>query len=285
MVAVNYTLIGANSDSITFDYNNYILNPGFLGFNIPAAEVRIENSAGDGGVFRHAKRGVRNLDIPITVVGDDRADVQTKLRRLGKLTQNVFGPLTLRASYTDGTSLELKTYYTGGAEGEWGSNAGQIYATWTLSLKAPQPYWQSTTVEQFTVTRGATGRGLLPNLTKLRVSSSQALGAILINNTGDVPMFPTYRVLGPIDDLLIRSDTGEAFSFNVDLAAGQIININTETGQVTDDAGENQYSILNPAPKLFRIPVGESTVFIEGINVDENTKVDLFYALRFEVVH
>ena len=98
-------------------------------------------------------------------------------------------------------------------------------------------------------------------------------------------MFPTYRVLGPIDDLLIRSDTGEAFSFNVDLAAGQIININTETGQVTDDAGENQYSILNPAPKLFRIPVGESTVFIEGINVDENTKVDLFYALRFEVVH
>jgi hypothetical protein len=285
LVAVNYTLIGANSDSITFDYNNYILNPGFLGFNIPAAEVRIENSAGDGGVFRHAKRGVRNLDIPITVVGDDRADVQTKLRRLGKLTQNVFGPLTLRASYTDGTSLELKTYYTGGAEGEWGSNAGQIYATWTLSLKAPQPYWQSTTVEQFTVTRGATGRGLLPNLTKLRVSSSQALGAILINNTGDVPMFPTYRVLGPIDDLLIRSDTGEAFSFNVDLAAGQIININTETGQVTNDAGENQYSILNPAPKLFRIPVGESTVFIEGINVDENTKVDLFYALRFEVVH
>jgi hypothetical protein len=285
LVNVNYSLIGANADSITFDYDNYILNPGFMGFNIPAAEVRIENSAGDGGVFRHAKRGVRNLDIPLTVVGNDRADVQTKLRRLGKLTQNVFGPLTLRASYTDGTSLDLKTYYTGGAEGQWGTSAGMTYATWTLSLKAPQPYWQSTTVEQFTVTRGATGRGLLPKLTKLRVSSSQALGAILINNTGDVPMFPTYRVLGPIDDLVVRSDIGEEFSFNVDLAAGEIININTETGQVTDDAGVNQYSILNSAPKLFRIRVGESTVFIEGINVDENTRVDLFYTLRFEVVH
>jgi hypothetical protein len=285
LVNVNYSLIGANADSITFDYDNYILNPGFMGFNIPAAEVRIENSAGDGGVFRHAKRGVRNLDIPITVVGTNRADVQTKLRRLGKLTQNVFGPLTLRASYTDGTSLDLKTYYVGGGEGQWGTSAGMTYATWTLSLKAPQPYWQSTTVEQFTVTRGATGRGLLPKLTKLRVSSSQALGAILINNTGDVPMFPTYRVLGPIDDLVVRSDIGEEFSFNVDLAAGEIININTETGQVTDDAGVNQYSILNSAPKLFRIRVGESTVFIEGINVDENTRVDLFYALRFEVVH
>jgi|TARA_R110000744_G_scaffold373478_1_gene485667 hypothetical protein len=285
LVSVNYSLIGANSDSITFDYLNYILNPGFMGFNVPAAEVRIENSAGDGGVFRHAKRGVRTMDIPITVVGSSRDDVQAKLRRLGKLTQNVFGPLTLRASYSDGTSLELKSYYTGGAEGQWGSNAGQTYATWTLSLKAPQPYWQSTTVEQFTVTRGATGRGLLPQLTKLRISSSQALGAILINNTGDVPMFPTYKVLGPIDNLLIRSGTGEAFSFNANLAAGEIININTETGEVTNAAGVNRYDILNPAPKLFRIPVGESTVFIEGINVDEDTRVDLFYALRFEVVH
>jgi hypothetical protein len=284
-VNVNYSLIGANADSITFDYDNYILNPGFMGFNIPAAEVRIENSAGDGGVFRHAKRGVRSMDIPITVVGDDRADVQTKLRRLGKLTQNVFGPLTLRASYTDGTSLDLKTYYTGGAEGQWGTSAGMTYATWTLSLKAPQPYWQSTTVEQFTVTRGSTGRGLLPQLTKLRVSSSQALGAILINNTGDVPMFPIYEVLGPIDDLVIRSGTGEEFSFNADLDAGETININTETGQVTDEDGVNRYDILNAAPKLFRIPVGESTVFIEGINVNEDTKIDLFYALRFEVVH
>jgi hypothetical protein len=285
LVNVNYSLIGANADSITFDYDNYILNPGFMGFNIPAAEVRIENSAGDGGVFRHAKRGVRNLDIPITVVGTDRADVQTKLRRIGKLTQNVFGPLTLRASYTDGTSLDLKTYYTGGAEGQWGTSAGMTYATWTLSLKAPQPYWQSTTVEQFTVTSGATGRGLLPSLTKLKVASSQALGAILINNTGDVPMFPTYRVLGPIGGLVVRSDTGQEFSFNADVAAGEIININTETGQVTDETGANRYPILNPAPKLFRIPVGESTVVIEGINVDTNTKVDLFYALRFEVVH
>ena len=62
MVSVNYSLIGANGDTIEFDYSSYILNPDFLGFNIPPAQVRIESSAGDGGVFRHAKRGVRNLD-------------------------------------------------------------------------------------------------------------------------------------------------------------------------------------------------------------------------------
>lgn len=284
MVDVNYALIGANGDEIEFDFQNYVLNTDFTGFNIPPAQVRIENSAGDGGVFRHAKRGVRNLDLPVTVIGTDRGDVQTKLRRLAKLTQNTYGPLTLEARYSDGITLALQAYYVGGAEGQWGSNGGMTWAKWVLSLQAPQPYWQSNTLEQFTVTRGSTGRGLLPQLTKLRISSSQALGTVLINNTGDVPMFPTYRVIGPITGLQVSSN-GSSFGFNEPLLAGEIIYINTETGEVYDQAGTNRYDILNPAPKLFRIPVGESSVTIAGTDVTDDTRVDLYYALRYEVVH
>ena len=284
MVSVNYALVGANGDTIVFDYQNYVLNPDFMGFYVPPAQVRIENSAGDGGVFRHTKRGVRNLDIPITVVGSDRADVQTKLRRLAKLTQNVFGPLTLEARYSDNTSLQLKTYYTGGAEGQWGSNSGQVWARVTLSLQAPQPYWTSTTVQQFTITQGASGRGLLPQLSKLKVSSSQALGQVLINNTGDVPIFPTYRIIGPLDDLSIESD-GVGFSFNAPVGEGETIFVNTETGEVYDDTGANRYGILNPAPKLFRLPVGSSVVDILGTGATEDSRIDVYYQLQFEVVH
>jgi phage-related protein len=281
---VNYALIGANGDSIEFDYTNYILNPDFLGFGIPPAQVRIENSAGDGGVFRHAKRGVRTVDLPVTVLGTDRNDVQNKLRRLAKLTQNNFGALTLEARYNDGITLQMDLYYTGGAESQWGENAGNTWCKWVLSMQAPQPFWQSTTIEQFTVTRGNTGRGLLPQLSKLRISSSQALGTVLINNTGDVPMFPTYRVIGPISDFAVSSN-GASFGFNEPLEAGEIIYINTETGEVYDEANANRYDILNPAPKLFRIPVGESSITISGTDVTDDTRVDVYYAKRYEVVH
>ena len=284
MVNVNYALIGANGDTIEFDYTNYILNPDFLGFGIPPSEVRIESSAGDGGVFRHAKRGVRVIDLPVTVIGNDRNDVQTKLRRLAKLTQNTFGPLTLEARYTDSITLQMELYYTGGAESQWGENAGNTWAKWVLSLQAPQPFWQSTTIEQFTVTRGNTGRGLLPQLSKLRISSSQALGTVLINNTGDVPMFPTYRVIGPITDFAVSSN-GSSFGFNEPLLAGEIIYINTATGEVYDQADANRYDILNPAPKLFKIPVGESSITISGTDVTDDTRVDVYYAKRYEVVH
>lgn len=284
MVSVNYALVGANGDEIVFDYQNYVLNTDFTGFNIPPALVRIENSAGDGGVFRHAKRGVRTLDLPVTVIGADRGDVQTKLRRLGKLTQNVTGPLTLEARYSNGETLRLLTYYTGGAEGQWGSSAGMIWARWTLSLQAPQPYWESAALEQFTVTRGSTGRGLLPQFSKLRISSSQAIGTVLIDNTGDVPMFPTYRIIGPITGLSISSN-GSSFGFTDPIPAGETIFVNTETGEVTDGDGNNVYALLTPAPKLFRIPVGESAILINGTDVTEDTRVDVYFRKRYEVVH
>lgn len=284
MVTVNYALIGANGDTIEFDYTSYILNPDFMGFNVPPAQVRIEESAGDGGVFRHAKRGVRNLDIPVTVIGSDRGDVQTKLRRLAKLLQNTYGPTIVEARYSDGKRLRLSTYYTGGAEGQWGSNGGNTWAQWTLQLQAPEPYWQSTTTQQFTVTQGSTGRGLLPELSKLKVSSSQAFGLILINNTGDVPTFPSYRIQGPISGFSV-SDGTQGFTFVDNVAEGETIYVNTETGEVTDDLGANRYAILDTAPRLFRIPVGESTLEISGVDVTEATRIDLYYNLRYEVVH
>lgn len=284
MVNVNYALIGASGDSIEFDYQNYVLNPDFLGFGVPPAQVRIEASAGDGGVFRHAKRGVRVVDLPITVLGTDRDDVQTKLRRLAKLTQNNYGPMTVEARYTDGTSLQLKAYYTGGAESQWGQTAGNTWCNWVLSLQIPQPFWQSTTVEQFTISQGVSGRGLLPQLTKLKLSSSQALGTILINNAGDVPAYPTYRVSGPVDNLLITDGT-QSFSFMDTIAEGETIFVETETGQVYDQDGENVYDRLGPAPKFFKIPVGDSALTIEGANATDDTRIDVFYALRYEVVH
>lgn len=284
MVSVNYALIGANGDEIEFDYSNFVLNPDFMGFGVPATEVRIENSAGDGGVFRHAKRGVRTIDLPITVLGSDRGDVQTKLRRIGKMTQANDGPLTIEARYSDGKKLQLQAYYTGGAESQWGSNAGNIWCRWVLSLKAPQPYWTSATIRQFTVTQGSTGRGLLPELSKLKVSSSQALGQIIIENTGDVAIYPTYRVIGPISNFEVSNGT-QSFSFVDDVADGETIYVDTATGAVYDQDNANRYAILDSAPKMFRIPVGESNLDISGTDVTESTRIDVYYQLQYEVVH
>jgi hypothetical protein len=231
MTHINYSLLGANGDQIDFDSTNYVLNPGFLGFGIAPTQVRIEESAGDGGLWRNTKKGIRDIDLPITVLGTSRDDVQAKLRRLSRLIQDGYGPTTLLASYNGGSeeSLSLEIHYVGGAEGSWGPNEGMTWATSLFSFQAPSPFWKTSETEDFTVGTGNTGRGLLPQLTKLKVSSSQTLGVITVTNSGDVPAYPIWRVRGPIEDFFV-SDGTSSFGFNAEVFTGETITIDTATG-------------------------------------------------------
>lgn len=284
MVSVNYSLTGANGDTIDFDFTNYVLNPDFTGFGIPPAQVRIQPSAGDGGVFRHSKKSVRDVDLAITILGTDRADVQSKLRRLSRLVQDTSGPTKIVATYEDDEVLFLEGHYVGGAESQWGSNAGQVWNRWVLSFQCPNPYWQSENEETFVIDTGSTGRGLLPDLTKLKLRSASTFGVIYVDNQGDVPAYPIWEITGPLDDITI-SDGTNSFSFAENVLAGEVIAIDTETASVTDATGANRYAMLAPAPKLFRVPPGETTITVSAVAGNLDAEVTFTYSPRFEVVH
>lgn len=279
------SLTGANADTITFDYSNYILTNGLKGFGIPATSLRIQDSATDGGIFRHTKRVTREVDLPIMTVGTDRNDVETKLRRLANILQNSAGPAQLTATYADGTILYLNVYYSGGAETVFGDLAGSTYAYWLVTLQAPQPFWQSYIPTQFTVGAGSTGRGLLPALSKMRVSSSSQLGTVNVTNSGDVPCYPVWTVYGPVDSLNISPIGGTGFSFSGTISAGTIVTIDTYSGTVTDASGNNLYASLNSAPKFFALQPGTTSISVAGSNPTTATKITCTYYPRREVLH
>lgn len=284
MVEVNYSLAGSNGDTIVFDNDNYILNPDFTGFGIPPAQVRIEPSAGDGGVFRHSKKAIRDVDLVITTIGTDRADVQSKLRRLSKLVQDTNGPTKIEANYSNDETLYLEGHYVGGAESQWGSDAGLVWNKWVLSFQCPMPYWEKDAEVSFIIGEEPTGRGLLPQLTKLKVSSGQVLGEITVNNVGDVPSYPKWTILGPITNLSI-SNGSQGFTLPDTIDAGVLITVDALTGQVYNEAGDNLYSLLGPAPKLFQLVPGQSTITVTGDDTSAATRVGFYYKPRFEVVH
>lgn len=286
---MGYSLTGANGDTILFDYDNYVLTPSINGFGIPPAAVRIDESSRDGGVFRNSRKGVRNVDLPVVVLGSDRADVETKLRTLSRLVQDQLGPTILSAIRVNENenpdNLFLELHYVGGAELTYGdTSGGKTWAKLVLSFQAPQPYWESATAESFTVSSGQTGRGLLPELTKLKLSSSQALGVINVDNTSDVPVFPRYEIQGPVTNLRVSSGT-DAWEIDGAIVEGDILVVDTEAGTVTGIGGVNRYALLKPAPKLFPFQPGLSTINVEGIDANINTLITCSYNLRFEVVH
>jgi hypothetical protein len=284
MVNINYLLVGSNGDTIVFDNSNFVLNPGMAGFGVPPTEVRIAPSANDGGIWRYTKRGIRDVDLPITVLGSNRASVEAKLRRLAKLAQDKKGPTELRANYSNGESLKLQLHYTGGAESQWGEDAGMTWCVWVMSFQAPMPFWESNNGQSFSLTSGATGRGLLPQLSKLRVSSSNALGTVVVQSDADVDVFPVWTITGPISEFAASNGT-LSWGFNAPVEEGETITVDTEAGTVKDQDGTNRYSLLASAPKLFAFEPGETVIQVTGTDTSDDTIVRCDYSLRFEVVH
>lgn len=285
MVDVTISLIGANGDTIQLaDNGDFVLATGVTGFGIPATNVRIDESAGPGGTWRFTKRGVRDLDLPLVILGTDRADVETKLRRLARLLQDNNGATKIVANYSDGSSVFLEAHYVGGAETQFGSDATNYFCRWVIQMQAPQPYWATVTSQSFTVGSGSTGRGLLPQLTKLKVSSSQALGVVNVNNPGDVATYPIWTLRGPVDFVTISNGI-QSFTYDAPIADGSTVTINTESGEVTDQLGVNKYSNLAPAPKLFPLPPGLNSLNISGTGATASTVISCFYSPRYEIIH
>lgn len=285
MVDVTISLVGSNGDTISLaESGDFILSTGVSGFGIPATSVRIDQSAGNGGTWRHTRRGVRDVDLPIVILGSDRADVESKLRRLARLLQDGSGPTRIVADYDNGDSLFLEAHYVGGADAQFGTDAGLTFCRWAIQLQAPQPFWESASSQAFTITGGSTGRGLLPQLTKLKVSSSQVLGTVSVTSSADVDVFPVWTIRGPISNLVI-SNGSQSFGFNAPLNAGESITIDTEAGTVVGDNGSNRYALLSAAPKFFTFPTGTTQIQVNGTDTSTSTYIRCEYALRYEVIH
>jgi phage-related protein len=280
------SLTGANGDTIVFDNDVYTLMTGLKGFGVPATNLRIMDSSVDGGIFRHTKRGVREIDLPVMVYGADRATTEGYVRRLANAINNVNGPATLRVqNLTDGNTYSINVYYAGGAETVFGDTAGLTFCNWMLTLQAPDPFWYSNATQTFTVTSGQTGRGLLPRLSNLRVTNSQAIGTINVNNTiGDVPSYPVWQLYGPMDSCTITQN-GVGFTYNAPIAAGDVVTIDTKASTVTNVAGGNVYGNLSAAPKFFTIPAGVSSMSVYGVNTTSATQITCSYLPRREVIH
>lgn len=282
-------LVGANGDVIVFNrwVGSYLSGPGARGFGIPPTQNEVVEGAGDGAIPRFARRGERDIDIPVTIAGENRTEVHAAQRRLAAALRWKGPPAPLpRLQYTleSGAVYELGVYYVTGAETQIGERGGDSFCMWLLTLRAPDPYWVALNERSFTVRAGAGGRGLLPQLSKLRVSSSQVLGSITVNNPGDEESPVRWVVTGPGGPFQATL-SGVGFVLDCDLDEGEQRIIDEKADpMVSDGDGENKYTELGTAPKLFSIPPGLSTVDVLLTSATSDSLVVGLYRPRLEVV-
>ena len=285
-MALSMTLTGTNGDTISFDDDNYVPQIGLRGFGIPSPILRIDPSASNGGTYRFSKRDVREINLPLTILGNSQEDTEAKLRRLSNILRD---KAVLAVTYENGEEWTLDVYLAGGGETQFGSTGNDYFCQWDLALQAPQPFWQSTAPISISIISDTTTRGLLAgsspkSLAFLRVKTSQAFGSVTVTNNGDVNAPAVWTIKGPSTLTTITLD-GVGFTFGDTITSSTTITIDCEAGTVKDQTGANRYSGLGSAPKLFSIPPGTQTLTVTVTGATGDTRIQGYFASRREVLH
>jgi phage-related protein len=259
------SLTGANGDTIVLGNDateyDYVINKAVSGLALPPVSIRLDEGVSDGGYYVSSRRLPRDIDIPITIIGEDRDDVEDKFRRLAKLLSDRTGATRISVTYPDSSEWYIDGYYMSGGNVTYGNNATSEFATLGISFRCPSPYWTKDSVTTDTYT---------------------TLGAKTITNSGDINSYPVWTITGPAVNVSFTSPTGESWTYLASITSGQVRIIDTFEKTVVDGAGVNKYSELGATPNLFAIPSGTPIINIAGGSLTGSIQVQ--FKPRKEIV-
>ena len=213
-----------------------------------SVSVQWQAGAGDGAIARGKRVQTRDIDLPLYFRGTDRANLQDLLSRLARMLD---GECTLRLVEEDGSDWSTQVWRVGGGDVVYGVDTiGESDLRTVITLRAGDPYFTYSRASVARISNSGAGRGLVGTLSALRVSSSQAIGTITLENPGDAKAYPVWEVQGPGEDFVACSADGAEFWWTGVLGPGQKLTVDTKTASVVDHTGANRYADLAPAPRF-----------------------------------
>lgn len=251
---------------------------GVTGLGLPPVSVQWLEGAGDGAMYRRTRVLARDIDIPLDIVAKNRDELKDTLSRLAQL---LAGPCTLRLVEDGGSSWSTDVVRVGGGEYVYGENTiGNKDIQTVITFRAGDPYWTSSVATTQQIGGTTTASPFMANIMSMPVASSQAIGTIQLENTGDVPAYPVWTVYGPGDNFKAVSPSGETLWWKGSLTASQVLTVDSRYGTVKREDGSNQYGLLAPAPRFWAIEPGISTCTASLLNTTSASKITVAWKPR-----
>lgn len=272
-----------DSDVLDLDYvlktgRGIQVTSGVTGLGLGAKQAQWLEGAGNGSLYRGTRALARDIDLPLYVLGDNRADLKYLMARLAKM---LAGPCVLTFTDDDGTAWATTVVHTGGGDYTYGKDTvGERELQTVITVRAGDPFFTATSPMRQTIKGVTQSRGLIGKLVNLRLASSQRIGSITLSNTGDADAYPIWTVYGPGDTFTAISPTGQTLQWNGTLAATDVLTIDTKAGTVVDQTGANRYDKLAPAPRFWTVPQGTSTAQCSLLNVNSASTITCTYNTR-----
>ncbi|MGW0930704.1 phage tail domain-containing protein [Streptomyces sp. NPDC002644] len=269
--------------------------PGAVGLDAPPYEIHSDDSPNlDGGIFRDARAVARQIMIPLHLHGIDRKTMKDMKRRLIQALNPKRGYCVLKFIEENNDPRYLYCYYTGGMEGDEGTEqSGFTWKRYGLQLTAFDPWYYSDPIQvsRWTFGGGSPFLSSTKSFFPLQLTSGLVTGSTVeVENVGDIEAWPIWELKGPMKAFRFTGPDGSSFGINsrgdgADILAGnRTLTIDTRPGHksLKDNAGRNYWTDLAPNPVLWPIPEGTSTLSVDIIPGASNAEVQVTYRPRFE---
>jgi len=290
---------------------NIWLRKGAKGLDMPPFDVQVDEYPARDGEYPRAARGLaREIFLPLTIYGKTRPELVAAKRRLlralpptqmfGRMARLVVAEVKEDGEYEP--QREIEVYYSGGLEGDEGSENGLMWAKFGLVLRSTDPFFRSlqdTVVDFLTVEDQVP---FYPPEGEPFVSPDGESGGFKVSppprftnevtviNEGDVAVKPTWHLVGPISEpfSLVRAATvfspEQVLSINgLALDVGETATLVTTPGKVrlTTSAGSNvTWSALAPNPDFWYLDPGENQITVVGLSEDPGA-ISLSYRTKY----
>lgn len=240
---------------------------GILGFGMPGQDNHFFEGAA-ANTYRGSRLRPRQIDLPLVLTATDRAALNRRFSDLYTVLNPRYGLTRLTYGLPDGDSWFVDVVRSGG--GDYRRNRADTDLETTLkvdvlTLVATDPFWTRARPESFRIVQDDSGRGLLPNLAELQVSSAGAFGRREVINVGDEDAWPVITAKGPFTQVNLVGPHGEVLRWNGNILADNGLVFDANKGTVVDFNGVNRYDGLtsDPVPRFWSIEPGSSQVTVE----------------------
>ena len=263
------------------------LGRGLRGLDFPDVETWSSDSpALDGSQYagyRVASREVfLNLRVFAHTSSQDWIEWDRRFQRSFLPAQpGVRGPGRLTVVGPDGSSRFLECYPQ-----HDGSHSFEVdpsvrgYAQYGRTLLAHRPFWTTgpQTTSSFTqggatgFFGGQVGKAGAPFV----IGGGATLGAAVINNPGDEPAWPVWKLIGPFTQ--VRIGTPERMTtLTVNVAAGEWLEVDTDplAQSITDHTGQPRFPSAVTGAPFVPIPPGQNVPLVAELTGDGRIEVTL----------
>lgn len=258
---------------------------GSTGLGLAPVEVsKSSRLAGDGSIVRGVRYADREVFIPLFVEQPSTGDLSLWRRELNRLLAPASGDpggslVDVRVEDpATGTVRIARGIYTGGLEGDFGSDFYGNWQTLGVTFECPDPWWLGPERTQ-TLQVDPGSKPFLSDSVPffpIILGSSTVVGEFDVPIEGDGEVWPVWEITGPGTDLLIQRGDERIFIAG-EFPAGDVTRIQTRPRRITPDRWDD----VSLDSTLFSLQPGQNRIHITMVGATPETLVRLVWQERY----